>query len=347
VEPSREPDEPIHTRCLAVVFSQGEGDSVGFRADILDLRKGGLMALAGRITMAGIIHKMELHGSFDARTGELERLSWDQSHVMHEPNVASRGECCRDPMHRLHELLGARLGDGFVSDLKQSFGGPLGCTHVNTLFQELSAFVSRFKARREQAGAKAECHAVGERLASRSLFFDAFFCEERVDTTALSVRLADLFYAPLDEHGGEVLAEHHEVRLRAEVELAGWRIRKLAGRARSRRGPSCEATPWQDRSADLRDFADQSLGGGMAKRCLERFGDRPEDARLLSALLGLGPGMTQVGAAVSDTLAPATRARPAGAGLPGPGPCYLLRAGGPLMASMFSAPDESTPDESD
>ena len=49
MEPSREPDEPIHTRCLAVVFSQGEGDSVGFRADILDLRKGGLMALAGRI----------------------------------------------------------------------------------------------------------------------------------------------------------------------------------------------------------------------------------------------------------------------------------------------------------
>ena len=339
--------EPIHTRCLAVVFSQAEGDSVEFRADILDLRKGGLMALAGRITMAGIIHKMELHGSFDARTGELERLTWDQSHVMHEPNGASRGECCRDPMDRLSALVGTRLGDGFVADLKRSFGGPLGCTHVNTLFQELSAFVARFRARREEPGSDSERHVVGERLASRSLFFDAFFSEERTETTALVVRLADLLYAPLDEQGSEVLAEHIEVRLRAEVELAGWRIRTLEARERSRRGPSCDAAAWQDRSSDLHEFADQSLGGGMAKRCLGRFGDRPTDARLLSALLGLGPGMTQVGAAVSDTLAPATSARPAGAGLPGPGPCYLLRAGGPLMASMFSAPDESTADGSD
>jgi hypothetical protein len=188
---------------------------------------------------------------------------------------------------------------------------------------------------------------VGERLAARSLFFDAFFSEEQSETTALAVRLADLFYAPLDAQGSEVLAEHLEVRLRAEVELAGWRIRTLEARERARQGPSCDVAPWQDRSEDLRDFADQSLGGGMAKRCLERFADHPADARLLSALLGLGPGMTQVGAAVSDTLAPATRARPAGAGLPGPGPCYLLRAGGPLMASMFSAADESPTDGSD
>ena len=340
--------EPIHTRCLAVVLVQGEGDSVGFRADILDLRKGGLMALAGRITMAGIIHKMELHGRFDATTGELQQLSWDQSHVMHEPNVASRGECCRDPMERLNALVGTRLGDGFPADLKRSFGGPLGCTHVNTLFQELSAFVARFKARRQAgAGPAAERHEVGERLASRSLFFDAFFSEEHAATSALSVRLADLFYAPLDEQGSEVLAEHLEVRLRAEVELAGWRIRTLEGRERARQGPSCDVAPWQDRSAELREFADQSLGGGMARRCLERFAERPADARLLSALLGLGPGMTQVGAAVSDTLAPATRARPAGAGLPGPGPCYLLRAGGPLMASMFPAADASAPDGSE
>ncbi|MFK7898936.1 MAG: hypothetical protein AB8G23_24110, partial [Myxococcota bacterium] len=54
--------EPLHTRCLAVAFTQGEGGAVEFRADLMDLRKAGLMSLGDRITMAGIIHKMELRG---------------------------------------------------------------------------------------------------------------------------------------------------------------------------------------------------------------------------------------------------------------------------------------------
>ena len=134
--------EPIHTRCLAVACVQGDGEAVEFRADLMDLRKGGLMSLGDRITMAGIIHKMELRGSFSTETGAIERIEWDQSHVMHEPNLASKGECCRDPLGRLEGLIGVRLGEGFASTLKQTFGGPLGCTHISTLFQELSAFVA-------------------------------------------------------------------------------------------------------------------------------------------------------------------------------------------------------------
>ena len=41
--------QPTHTRCLAVAFTQGQGEVIEFRADILDLRKSGLMALGGRI----------------------------------------------------------------------------------------------------------------------------------------------------------------------------------------------------------------------------------------------------------------------------------------------------------
>ena len=101
--------EPIHTRCVSVGLVQESGGAIGFRADILDLRKAGLMDLAGRVAMAGIIHKMVVSGAFEPATGRIERIEWDQSHVMHEPNRTTRGECCRDPMHRLKALVGTRL----------------------------------------------------------------------------------------------------------------------------------------------------------------------------------------------------------------------------------------------
>jgi hypothetical protein len=154
--------EPVHTRCLAVAFTQGVGDSIIFHADIIDLRKGGLMELAGRIAMSGIIHKMELSGAFSAETGILESIGWAQSHVMHEANQATKGECCRDPMTRLKGLVGSRLGEGFVANLKHHFGGPLGCTHVNTLFQELSAFVARLFEVRRVHPELAELRQLGE-----------------------------------------------------------------------------------------------------------------------------------------------------------------------------------------
>ena len=57
------------------------------------------------------------------------------------------------------------------------------------------------------------------------------------------------------------------------------------------------------------------------------------EACLLSALLALAPGMTQVGAGLSDSLIPSPAARPerSGAPLTGAGPCYMLRGDGPLL----------------
>jgi hypothetical protein len=74
----------------------------------------------------------------------------------------------------------------------------------------------------------------------------------------------------------------------------------------------------------------------MARFCLERLGGRKQDALLLSALLALAPGMTQVGVALSDALAPSSASRPDGLAPAGPGPCYMLRTGGPLMETISS-----------
>ena len=83
----------------------------------------------------------------------------------------------------------------------------------------------------------------------------------------------------------------------------------------------------------------------MTRFCLERFGERDRDALLLSALLSLAPGMTQVGITLSDSLVPSTAARPIQSPLQGPGPCYMLRTGGPLMSALFPAAKDE-PDQS-
>ena len=339
--------EPVHTRCLAIALTQGQGESIEFRADILDLRKAGLIALGGRIATAGIIHKMELRGAFSRETGCIERIEWDQSHVMHEANLATKGECCRDPMVRLKELVGTRLGEGFVNELKQCFGGPLGCTHINTLFRELSAFVSRQRVVAREAPDLQTARAPGERIASRSIFFDAFLPDDGANTV-ISVRLADIHYASTDENGSERLHSHDELRLVAEVELSSWQLRGVYARERRRLGPSCSDAPWRERDDELGDFAGRSSFGGMSRFCLERFGQREQDALLLSALLSLAPGMTQVGVTISDGLAPSSGAHPGG-GLAemDPGPCYMLRTGGPLMETLASGMPGAASGESD
>lgn len=161
------------------------------------------------------------------------------------------------------------------------------------------------------------------------------------------MRLADVFFAARDEHGGEGLLAHDEVRVVAEVELERWRLRSVHARERCRQGPEFDDLPWQSRNEAVAELAGQALSGGVTRFCLERFAGRNADARLLSALLCLAPGMTQVGAALSDTLTPSARARLGGLASMGPGPCYMLRAEGPLVATLVAGGLGGAPRESD
>jgi len=335
--------EPAHTRCLDVVVRQGASGTLAFRGDLLDLRKGGFMDLAGHLATSGIIHRMALWGDFDAGSGVLQHLDAEQTHVAHESNDATGGECCRDPIGRLSGLVGTAFGGGFLSGLKERFGGPLGCTHINTLFQEASALIAGLEQQGDGWGRYEGARGAGDRIASRSVFLDGVGLAggEAVD---LSVRVSDLTLAGVDAAGNEQLGSHDELRLIATVELAGWRLRAIRAAERIRPAVAFDDAEWVSRTAEIEDFAEMSLAGGMARKCLERFGGDPESTRLLSALLSLSPGMTQVPASLTDSIA-----RSEGGGgyegsqLAGPGPCYMLRAGGPLMQSlqggMASKPD--------
>ena len=327
--------EPIHTRCLTIVLRATEEHSIHFRADLLDLRKAGLMELAGSFASAGIIHKMEVRGQFSGLTDAIETIEWAQSHVAHEANAATCGECCRDPLLRLKGLVGVRLGQGFPAELASRFGGVLGCSHITTLLREVNAFVSRLKEGALKADRRVGRRA-GERIASRSVFLDGSL--SRGSTRAeVSVRLADLEIEGIDSSGDEIFAGLDEVRLVAAVELENLRLQRLHAGQRSRRSSRSDDAPWRARSGELAGFVGQSLSGGMARLCLEHFGKRADAALLLSALLNLSPGMTQVVAALADT-PKRSRASGGAESFPQGGPCYMLRAGGPLMQRLIGGP---------
>jgi hypothetical protein len=57
--------------------------------------------------------------------------------------------------------------------------------------------------------------------------------------------------------------------------------------------------------------------------------------------------MTQVGAALSDSLVPSSAARPIDSPLAGPGPCYMLRAEGPLVQTLFGRREPVVDGETD
>lgn len=327
--------EPIHTRCLTVVLRVAEQGSIHFRGDLVDLRKSGLMELAGVYAAAGIIHKMEVQGEFSAATTAIERIEWAQSHVAHEANRATCGESCRDPLARLEGLVGASLGEDFGQQLTRHFGGALGCSHITTLLREISAVVSGLSEGASFFESKAR-RAPGERIASRSVFLDGSL-PEGAAVAQFSVRISELELDGRDADGDEIFARLDEMRLVAAVDFEDRRLRSLRAGQRSRGAFDAEGATWQDRSGELADFVGQSLSGGMARRCLEHFGTRADAVLLRSALLNLSPAFTQVAAALTDT-PKRMRASGGAESFPQGGPCYMLRADGPLVQRLISDP---------
>ena len=127
------------------------------------------------------------------------------------------------------------------------------------------------------------------------------------------------------------------MRMVAAVEFENLRLQRLHAGQRTRKISDVEAPAWQDWGEELAGFIGQSLRGGMARRCLEHFGAQADAVLILSALLNLSPALTQVAAALTDT---PKRIWASGGveSFPQGGPCYMLRAEGPLVQRLISGP---------
>jgi hypothetical protein len=293
---------PLHTRSLTISISRESESLWRARGDVIDLRKNGFVPSSYDIQPAGIIHSMNIEIAFDPQSLTMERISVDQPFVAIEASESTDGECCRDPAPRLLDFEGDRLDRDFTKRLSAHFGGPLGCSHLLTLFQ-LMASTSPHAARLEQERAAREntIMRIGEPFLRRSLFIDGHVGDDGCIDVA--IQLADTHSRPLaggPESFTQRLERSHEWKILARVERKRYQLESLSVNERERRFETLATAQWKSHDEFVSSLVGVPLIPGMAGRIFRLFDDSESRLPLRDALLQFAPGFIQIIAALMD-----------------------------------------------
>ena len=340
---------PLHTRSLTVSLRKTAADRWLARGDVIDLRKNGFVPTSYDIQPAGVIHSMSIELDLDPESLRMDAIRVEQPFVAVEPSEATGGECCRDPAPRLFELAGECLDDAFPAKLSAKFGGPLGCSHLLTLFQLMASAIPHAAAiehaRAEREGTR---HAVGDRFFRRAVFVDGLRrTDERID---VAVGLTDSMTRPwsADSHSLERVERFHEVKIAATVDRKRFEFGEFEVLERIRDADSLEDVEWRDETGTFASFVGSTVLPGLAKRIFGLTDETPALFAIRDALLMFAPGFIQIIAAQMDLFfEERARARDAGtepdvARLGGnPGACFMWREGGPIEKATFTMNDQA------
>ena len=341
---------PLHTRSLTLVVSQREDGRLRARGDVVDLRKCGFVPMTSGIQPAGTIHQMWIELVVDPATRRIDSVATGQPFVAVEPAPATGGECCRDPAPRLEALAGEVLDGGFNKRLSKVFGGPLGCSHLLSLFQLMATAMPRALDREaavlESTPAR---RRPDERLFWRSLFLDGF--EAADGALELAVQFHDFHGHPDEgvENPLDRFVRQDELRIFARVETPSLAMTDLRAFERIRERDTLMTADWEDRAAAIAELVGKPIIPGLAGRIFETLPATPENAVLRDALLQLAPGQIQVMAAMTDRwFSRASDAEVSDSASRDRGPqvasiggmadsCYMWRAGGALAKARWSS----------
>ena len=341
---------PAHTRTLDVVLTQAGPGRLDAHGIILDLRKRGLVPMAGDLQASGVIHHMRVDARVDVGGPTLESIRAEQQNVAFEPSPATGGECCRDPVKRIEALAGTRLDASWSKRLGGAIGGPRGCSHVLTLAQLMGsctlAALELDRARHGPSPARAE----GERVFDRCLSVDGV--ESPEGDLQLALQLADLHFAPAppDAEALDRLAGQRELRVDALVDLQTMTLTRIAAAERTSDAKTLQDAAWEP--CDVRFLEGRSALVGMARALFEELGDAPEQRPLLDLLLNLAPGVIQCIPALTRYWQRLRESQPSGkaseAGASGRmtggmvDSCYMWRRDGALGRRMAAEPPTQT-----
>ena len=351
---------PLHTRSLTLVVRLLPDGRWHARGDVIDLRKCGFVPMMSDIQPAGIIHHMSIDLDVDPGSGRIDRVEVAQPVVAVEPGPGSGGECCRDPAPRLQALTGEHLDGALARRLSGVFGGPLGCSHLLTLFQLMSSGLQRALQLEAKVVEGAAARESGDRLFRRAVFVEGFESEAHADepgsaspaaerSIEMAVQLADFHTRPIAARASPSarLAGQWDARVFARADGTA---RTLTGLRAARRERTFETIPtaaWHDESERLAPLEGKPMVPGLAKRLFAIF-DAAGDRLLLDAGLQLAPGYIQVMAAVMDRwlgqakqgdrlpdpAGPSGRTSMGDVGNIGgmPDSCYMWRSDGPMAS---------------
>lgn len=338
---------PLHTRALSIAITR-EADTASrplwhARGDIIDLRKNGFVPTSYDVQPSGIIHSMNIDLAFDPETLRIERISVDQPFIAIEASEATAGECCRDPAPRLLDLKGECLDSGFTQRLGAHFGGPLGCSHLLTLFQLMASTIPRAveleRAREAREGSES---TPGTRFFRRSLFVDGHLRNDnRIDA---AIQLADTHLRPrvIGDPYTKQLESSHEWKLRATVERKRFQIENLSAAERLRDFETLGSAEWIAHDEAVAPLFGVPVIPGLAGRVFGLLGGATDLVPMRDALLQLAPGFIQIVAALMDDYfqeraraeSDASRPKPEVASVGGnTNSCYMWREDGAIANS--------------
>jgi hypothetical protein len=317
---------PIHTRALAVTLVQRDDGLADVRAYVLDLRKRGVVPVAGDLQGPGLIHHMEIDAVVNPGTGVLDEIAVRQPNVAFEPSPVTRGESCRDPAARIEALRGSTLDGGYARRLSSAIGGPRGCSHVLTLAQLLGSSV-RWALEHDVGGERRP----GERVFRRDIAIDGH--EPDAGRVEVAIQATDLHFSPSAAVARPMsrFGRQREVRALARVDLARASLAGLEIAERHRSFDDLGDASWRLRADVANGLTGRSVVQGISGALLERLSAAPADAPIYDALLMLAPAMIQCFAAITDSWLVDTRDADTLIGVGGiPDSCYMWRRDGVL-----------------
>lgn len=322
---------PLHTRMISLRLTWGDGGCVAAQGRIFDLRKRGVVPLAGKLQGPGVVHDMAVQLHLDYPSLRIRSIVPTMSAFPFAPGPATRGEGCPDRLPDVEHLVGATLREGYGATLMDTVGGPRGCFHIFTLLRligpTIAAIVEREQARRPSSGAVA---TAGNPLFARSVIIDGMKGEGI--SIVLRGMLFDLHYPP----GADALPLEEELEASfeaaadLEVGVPSMEITMGGGRVR-RSGSGIEALGSWENVAMVEELIGRAMMKGYTGRVQELFAGTTELLPLQHLLFMMGPTLMQCFPSLAEELE--LRPRRAEGPHAAVNSCHMWRADGPLMAA--------------
>ena len=316
---------PLHTRMISVRLTWGEPGSLHAAGRIFDLRKRGIVPLAGKLKGPGVVHDMAVSIDLDLPELRIRRIEPVMQAFPFAPSPATRGEGCPDRLPDVQRLVGVSLREGYGPAVTERVGGPLGCFHIFTLLRLIGPTIESV-VRREGTAARAA--VPGSPLFARSVVMDGLKGEGL--SIVLRGTLFDLYYRP----GADALPLEEELEASDEavadlqVEVPGITISAAQGRVR-RGGPGVERVGAWDAVPLVGDLVGRPMLKGYTAQVQEVFAARADVEPLQHLLFMLAPTLMQCFPSLAEELE--LRPRRAEATHGAVDSCHMWRADGPLI----------------
>jgi hypothetical protein len=306
---------PLHTRLMTLTLAAEGEDEYAASGRVLDVRKRGMVPLAGFLNGPGVVHDMELRLTLGRDDLRIRSAALRMRAVPFPSGPGTGGESCRDNEAGAGRIVGIALDGSVAPGLYRAVGGPRGCFHVFTLLRLLAPSV-----------VWAVRHGLARtagRAFVRTIVVDGFDSEPHL---RMRGTLTDVHYA---SGSPERVAHVFEAEVEAEVTLPDLAVGALE--ARHRRGTQA----WTDDGlAGLPALAGASVARGYSLRIAELIPTTLAPLREL--LLMVQPTVFQcMPSLAAGSMRRGRREGPGSAA----DSCSMWRHDGPLLAAVARESD--------